>query len=72
MMYVPWAQLAITCPPGAPLDIWSFSEDHLHMLTQIFNVVLLSGHIPQYWLFGIIKLMYKNMVTLLTRTMTEG
>ena len=24
--------------------IRAFSEDHLHMLTQIFNVVLLSGH----------------------------
>ena len=35
--------------------IRAFSEDHLHMLTQIFNVVLLSGHIPHDWLIGIIK-----------------
>ena len=26
--------------------IKAFSEDHLHVLTQTFNVVLLSGHIP--------------------------
>ena len=37
-----------------------FSEDHLHMLTQVFNVVLLSGHIPHVWLIGIIKPIYKN------------
>ena len=37
-----------------------FTEDHLHMLTQIFNVVLLSGHIPDDWVTGIIKPIYKN------------
>ena len=40
--------------------IRAFSEDHLHMLTHIFNVVLLSGHIPHDWLIGIIKPIYKN------------
>ena len=40
--------------------IRAFSEDHLHMLTQIFNVVLLSGHIPHDWLVGVIKPIYKN------------
>ena len=40
--------------------IRAFSEDRLHMLTQIFNVVLLSGHIPHDWLTGIIKPIYKN------------
>ena len=40
--------------------IRAFSEDHSHMLTQIFNVVLLSGHIPHDWLVGIIKAIYKN------------
>ena len=40
--------------------IISFSENHLHMLTQIFNVVLLSGHIPHDWLIGIINPIYKD------------
>jgi len=40
--------------------IRAFSEDHLHMLTQIFNVVLLSGHIRHDCLIGIIKPIYKN------------
>ena len=40
--------------------IRAFSEDHLHMLTQIFNVVLLSGHIPHDWLIRIIKPIYTN------------
>ena len=34
--------------------------DHLHMLTHIFIVVLLSGHIPHDWLIGIIKPIYEN------------
>ena len=40
--------------------IRAFSEDHSHMLTQNFNVVLLSGHIPRDWLVGIIKPIHKN------------
>ena len=36
------------------------SENYLHMLKQVFNVVLLSGHIPHDWINVIIKLMYKN------------
>ena len=40
--------------------IRAFSENHLDMLAQIFNVVLLSGHIPNDWLIGIIKPIYKN------------
>ena len=39
--------------------IKSFYE-HLHMLTQTFNVVLLSGHIPNEWATGLIKPIYKN------------
>ena len=37
--------------------IRAFSEDHLHMLTQIFNVVLQSG---RDWLIGIIKPIQKK------------
>ena len=40
--------------------IRAFSENHLHMLTQIFNVLLLSGNIPHDWLIGIIKPIHKN------------
>ena len=40
--------------------IRAFSEYHLHMLTQIFYVVLLSGHVPYDRLIGIIKPIYKN------------
>ena len=40
--------------------IKAFSEDHLHLLTQTFNVVLLSGHIPKEWATGVIKPIYKN------------
>ena len=40
--------------------IRAFSEDHLHLLTQIFNVVLLNGHIPNGWLISIMKLIYKS------------
>ena len=35
-------------------------ENHLHLLTQTFNVVLLSGHIPYEWETGVIKPIYKN------------
>ena len=32
----------------------------MHLLTQTFNVVLLSGHIPTEWSTGVIKPIYKN------------
>ena len=35
--------------------IKAFSENNLHLLTQTFNVVLLSGHIPNEWATGVIK-----------------
>ena len=40
--------------------IKAFSENHFHLLTQTFNVVLLSGHIPNEWAIGVIKPIYKN------------
>ena len=40
--------------------IKALSENHLHMLTQIFNIVLMSGHIPHEWVIGVIKPIYKN------------
>ena len=52
--------------------IRAFSEDHLHMLTQILNVVLLSGHVLHVWLIGIINSRKKIKVTLMTQTITEG
>ena len=32
----------------------------MSMLTNIFNIVLLSGHMPHEWVIGIIKPIYKN------------
>ena len=37
-----------------------FSENHLHLFTQTFNVVLLSGHVPNEWATVVIKPIYKN------------
>ena len=42
------------------------------MLTQIFNSVLLNGHIPNEWVIGIIQPVYKIKVTLLIQITTEG
>ena len=36
------------------------SESHMSVLTKIFNIVLLSGHMPHEWVIGIIKPIYKN------------
>ena len=38
----------------------AFSESHMSMLTKMFNIVLLSGHMPHEWVIGIIKPIYKN------------
>ena len=40
--------------------IKAFSENHNHLLTQTFNVVLLSGHVPNERETGVIKPIYKN------------
>ena len=40
--------------------IKAFSENHKHLLTQTFNVVLLSGHVLNEWATGVIKPIYKN------------
>ena len=40
--------------------IKAFSESHMSVLTKIFNIVLLSGHMPHEWVIGIIKPIYKN------------
>ena len=34
--------------------IKAFSENHLHLLTQTFNVVLLNGHVPNEWATGVL------------------
>ena len=38
----------------------AFSETHMGVLTNIFNIVLQSGHMPHEWVIGIIKPIYKN------------
>ncbi len=40
--------------------IKAFSESHMSVLTKIFYIVLLSGHMPHEWVIGIIKPIYKN------------
>ena len=40
--------------------IKAFSETHMGVLTNIFNIVLQSGHMPDEWVIGIIKPIYKN------------
>ena len=40
--------------------IKAFSESHMSVLTKIFNIVLLSGHMPHEWVIGIIKPIYKS------------
>ena len=40
--------------------IKAFSESHMSVLTKIFNILLLSGHMPHEWVIGIIKPIYKN------------
>ena len=53
--------------------IKAFSESHMSVLTKIFNIVLLSGHMPHEWVIGIIKPIYKKIkVTLMTQITTEG
>ena len=53
--------------------IKAFSESHMSVLTKIFNIVLLSGHMPHEWVIGIIKPIYKNKyMTLMTHITTEG
>ena len=38
----------------------AFSESHMSVLTKIFNIVSLSGHMPHEWVIGIINPIYKN------------
>ena len=38
----------------------AFSESHKSVLTKIFYIVLLSGHMPHEWVIGILKPIYKN------------
>ena len=40
--------------------IKAFSESQMSVLTNIFNIVLLSGHMPHEWAIGIIKAIYKK------------
>ena len=40
--------------------IKAFSESHMSVLTKIFNIVLLSGHMPHEWVIGIVKPIYTN------------
>ena len=40
--------------------IKAFSETHMGVLTNIFNIVLQSGHMPHEWVIGSIKPIYKN------------
>ena len=44
----------------------------MSVLTKIFNIVLLSGHMPHEWVIGIIKPIKKIKVTLMTQITTEG
>ena len=46
------------CGEDCILNEMAFSENHLHLLTQTFNVALLSGHIPNELATGVIKEIY--------------
>ena len=36
------------------------TENIIKLIVKIFNVILLKGIFPENWLFGIVKLIYKN------------